>query len=304
MRRARLRSGSSTTAQATRLRQLVRAEFPWVHLERGERNLGFGGAVNLVAARTAHPWIVAANADTAIRPGALQALLDAGEASRSRCSGPAPGVARRLDPALGALVSEPAAGACLQLRNRRLLPGLGDRLCLEGYWDPERSRAVDWAHAAFLAIRREAWEAAGGFDPSQWMYGEDLDLGWRLGEAGWTTLYEPSAQVSHALGAATRHAFAEERSARHIAATYLWMRRRRGAVRARAYAALNSAGAYFRWLLLSVGVRVRPRRFEAGRRTALHHARLHRLGLTASTQRLGEVVKPGEGVDQPPFPSA
>ena len=34
-------------------------------------------------------------------------------------------------------------------------------------------------------MRREAWDAAGGFDERYFMYGEDLDLSLRLRLAGW-----------------------------------------------------------------------------------------------------------------------
>ena len=79
----------------------------------------------------------------------------------------------------------------------RLSPGLGDRLCLEGAWNPDRARAVPWAIAAFLLVRREAFDAVGGFDDAMWLHAEDLDLAWRLKQARWGTWYEPSARVRH-----------------------------------------------------------------------------------------------------------
>src|SRR3954452_1252357 len=57
--------------------QMVRDEFPWVQLEASQENLGFGPAINLVANRTTAPFVGIANADIALRPGALDALLDA-----------------------------------------------------------------------------------------------------------------------------------------------------------------------------------------------------------------------------------
>jgi N-acetylglucosaminyl-diphospho-decaprenol L-rhamnosyltransferase len=49
-------------------------------------------------------------------------------------------------------------------------------------------------------IRREAWTAIGGFDPSYFMYMEDVDLCWRLREHGWRVGYEPAAGVIHIQG--------------------------------------------------------------------------------------------------------
>jgi GT2 family glycosyltransferase len=121
--------------------------------------------------------------------------------------------------------------------------GVGERLCLEGFWDPERAREVPWAIGACLLLRRTAFEQAGRFDERQWMYAEDLDLGWRLHQQGWITRYEPSARVFHESGAATGAAFAGAEAERFLAATYAMLCRRRGAARMWATAAVNVLGA-------------------------------------------------------------
>jgi len=46
-------------------------------------------------------------------------------------------------------------------------------------------------------VRREAFEAVGGFDESFFMYFEDIDLCERLAVAGWDVVYAPSAVVEH-----------------------------------------------------------------------------------------------------------
>ncbi len=87
---------------------------------------------------------------------------------------------------------------------------------------------MPWAHGAFMLFRRSAFDAVGGFDERQWMYAEDIDIAWRLAEAGLGIGYEPAARVRHAGSAAAVQAFGDERSARHIRAVYAWMARRRG----------------------------------------------------------------------------
>ena len=223
---------------------MVRDEFPWVRLEALDANVGFGPAVNLVAARTSAPWIAPANADIALRPGALGALLRAGARF------PRAGVlAPRLELPSGATQHSVYAFPTVPftaLFNLGLHRRLGDRLCLEGHWDPSRERDVDWAIGAFLLVRRAAWDAAGGFDDQQWMYAEDLDLGWRVARAGYTTRYVPAARVLHHASAATTQAWGDERTLRWLRSTYAWMLRRRGPLRTRATALLNVAGAYAR----------------------------------------------------------
>ena len=131
-------------------------------------------------------------------------------------------------------------------------------------------------------VRRSAWEEVGGFDPRQWMYAEDLDLGWRLARAGWARRYEPGAVVRHAESAATEQAFGDRRIARWMDATYGWMVRRRGLLVTRAVAAVNCAGAAARLVLLTPLARLRPSRFDRARRSARFWLRAHRTGLRRS----------------------
>ena len=227
-------------------RELVREHFDWVELHEPGENLGYGPAVNLVAERTDSPWIAAANADIALERGALATLLETGNALDAGAVAPRlilPDGSTQHSvyffPSLPFLVA-------FNLGLYRLVPGLGDRLMLEGHWNPERRRAVPWALGALLLLRRPAFDRVGGFDPRQWMYAEDVDLGWRLHEAGWRMVYEPAARVRHAGGASARQAFGEEPYERWMEATYDWIERRRGRGPRWATAALNVVGALVR----------------------------------------------------------
>jgi hypothetical protein len=62
---------------------------------------------------------------------------------------------------------------------------------------PDHPHEVAFASGAALVIRREAWEAVGGFEDSYFLYGEDLDLGLRLWLAGYRVGIEPRARVTH-----------------------------------------------------------------------------------------------------------
>ena len=161
----------------------ARTEAPWARvLEPGE-NLGYGPAVNLVARQTGSEWIAAANADIALEPGALQALVAA--ASEPGVGAAAPRLVLPDGSTQHSVHHFPTLPFTLafNLGLRRVGGRLGDRLALEGQWNPERAREVDWALGAFLLVKREAFDAVGGFDEDQWMYAEDLDLAWRLRDA-------------------------------------------------------------------------------------------------------------------------
>lgn len=67
---------------------------------------------------------------------------------------------------------------------------------------PKTCRTVAWATTCNLAVRRTAFEAVGGFDehPLTVVGGEDVDLGIRLTEAGYTIVCDPEAVVLHDKG--------------------------------------------------------------------------------------------------------
>jgi GT2 family glycosyltransferase len=260
---------------------LVRDAYPWVRLVASPVNLGYGPAVNVVARRTLAPWIAAANADVALAPGALGALL-AAAAGAPRAGVLAPRLVTPDGSTQHSVHAFPTAANALvyNLGLWRALPGLGERLCLHGEWDPGRSREVDWAHGAFLLVRRAAWEEIGGFDDGQWLYAEDLDLCWRLARAGWSTRYEPASVARHAVSAATRAAsWGAERELRAQASAYAWMERSFGLTRARSIALINVAGVLARWAPLALAARRDPAGYAERRDRHRGYLRMHATGL-------------------------
>ena len=169
-------------------------------------NLGYGRAANLGASGFSGEWLVVANPDVTWAAGALDTLLDAGlRWPHAGCLGP--GI---LTPA-GQLF--PSARAFPSL-------GRGAGHALFGWIWPSnpwtrayRAEAgtpvegtTGWLSGSCMLLRREAFEAVAGFDPSYFMYCEDMDLCRRLGEAGWSSVYVPSAVITHQGGHATSRA--------------------------------------------------------------------------------------------------
>lgn len=269
-------------------RELVQSDHPWTELIQSDENLGFGRAVNLVAERSDSTWLAAANADTELTPGALETLLRAGEEQPT-----AGAIAPRLILPDGSVqhsvhrFPSPGLAAVFGIGAYRLSPRLGDRLCIDGYWNSDRRREVDWARGAFLLLRRQSFDQVGGFDEAQWLYAEDIDLAWRLKRAGFSVNYEPDAAVRHVLHASTRQAFDDfERDQRHVLASYAWLERRRGVAVARLTASINLAGAALRLLALTPLAKLSPSRWRAPRDLARHYLALHRRGLRAGSRDL------------------
>jgi len=182
--------------------EMVR-EFPEVELIEPRRNLGYAAAVNLAIKRSDGRYFLALNPDTQMHPGALDRLLQLMDADPSiaicgcrleREDGTFDHAAKRAFPTVvGALGHFTGVG-------RR--PGANGRLAQ--YRAPTvESGPVNAVNGAFMLIRRRALDEVGLFDEGYWLYMEDLDLCYRVAEAGWLTWYDPSVVVTHLKGATT-----------------------------------------------------------------------------------------------------
>jgi N-acetylglucosaminyl-diphospho-decaprenol L-rhamnosyltransferase len=67
---------------------------------------------------------------------------------------------------------------------------------------PEAQR-VDWVMGAAVMARFEAWREVGFFDPTYFLYYEEVDLMLQTARAGWECWYVPEAKAVHHHGAAT-----------------------------------------------------------------------------------------------------
>lgn len=76
---------------------------------------------------------------------------------------------------------------------------------------------VDWVVGAFFIVRRDVWEAVGGFDESYFLYFDDVDLCARIRQAGWTVRFDPSVVVQHAWQAASRRSLMARETRHHVA---------------------------------------------------------------------------------------
>lgn len=163
--------------------------------ERNPENLGFGPNCNKAAQRAQGDILFLVNQDIYAVPGLSEgwdtALLAAFDAD------PQVGIvgARLLFPD-GRVQS---AGGLWDAACQAYHPYLGwQNINYPGVATPtERS----WVTGAALAIRREAWDRVGGFDPGYLRgYWEDADLCCQVREAGFKIWYEPRVTLIHTVG--------------------------------------------------------------------------------------------------------
>lgn len=218
----------STDGSAT----MVRSEFPWVELIEAGRNSGYAYANNLglhalgynkgKALADLPRYALLLNPDTVVPPDALQDLVafvdahpDIGVAG--------PKLVRQdgsLDKACRRGFPTPAVAFYRFSGLSRLFPH-HERFGRYNmtFLDPEAQADVDAVVGAFMLMRTEALEQAGLLDETFFMYGEDLDLCYRIKQRGWRVVYNPAVTVLHVKGAASR-----KNSRRAIVAFYEAMR--------------------------------------------------------------------------------
>jgi GT2 family glycosyltransferase len=149
-------------------------------------NVGFAAGCNRGVERASAPVVLLLNPDAVAAPDLLERLRDAAAAH----------------PSWGAWQ------ALVTLEDEDVVNTSGNLVHWLGFgWAGELDlpvaqmtggdREVGFASGAALAVRREAWQAVGGFDEHYFMYGEDLDLCLRLRLAGWRVGTAPAARVAH-----------------------------------------------------------------------------------------------------------
>jgi N-acetylglucosaminyl-diphospho-decaprenol L-rhamnosyltransferase len=129
------------------------------------------------------------NEDSELRPGASAALIAALDADpRAATAGP-----QLLDSA-----GKPVPCAW---RFPGVATALAGALFLHRWLTVESkgtaTRQVDWAQSSALLVRREAAAAVGFMDPAFFVYYDECDFAKRLAEAGWHSLFVPTAEAVH-----------------------------------------------------------------------------------------------------------
>jgi GT2 family glycosyltransferase len=171
--------------------ETVRSHFPWVRLIVNQENLGFAKANNQAIRQSQAEYVLLLNPDTVVAKdtfrdvmkfmdehpkaggaGVMMCFEDGTRAPESRRALPTPWV---------------AAQKMLGFTKRYYMSHLP--------WD--QPCQIEVISGAFCLLRHEALKAVGLLDEDFFMYGEDIDLSYRLLKGGWENWYLPCSIVHY-----------------------------------------------------------------------------------------------------------
>lgn len=131
-----------------------------------------------------------------------------------------------------------------------------------GHLDKDQNHVVDVLAGAFMMVKREVLNKAGSFDENFFMYGEDVDLSYRIQKAGYKNYYFAGTTIIHFKGESTKRG-----SLNYVRMFYsamsIFVKKHYGGTKAGIFntsvhiaiwmrAAMAAAGKFFKWIGLPI----------------------------------------------------
>src|SRR4030081_380921 len=178
----------------------VTDEFPQATVLVQPKNLGYGRAANIGLERCQGRFVLLLGSDVTVDPGAVGKMADF-LLTRPDAGAVGPRVLLPdggLDPDSRRAFPIPSTLLYRTIGLSRLFPK-SPRFGRHnmGHLPDSEVHEMDAGTGACLMLRMAALDRVGFFDPRYFMYGEDIDLCYRLKLGGWKVFYLPSAGAMH-----------------------------------------------------------------------------------------------------------
>lgn len=186
---------------------MVSSKFPTVKLIANRNNLGFSKANNQAIKRASGKYILLLNPDTLLEPETLQMTVDFMEANAD-----AGGLGVQMVDGKGNFLPEskrglptPAAAFYKIFGISSLFPHHRKFSAYHlGHLDKNEIHEIDVLSGAFMMMRKETLDKVGLLDEDFFMYGEDIDLSYRIIKGGYKNYYFPKTRIIHYKGESTK----------------------------------------------------------------------------------------------------
>jgi GT2 family glycosyltransferase len=186
---------------------MVREKFPEVKLIANKENVGFSTANNQAIKQSNGKYVLLLNPDTVVREDTFKNCLDFMETHPD-----AGGLGVKMIDGSGKFLPEskrgfpsPFVAFCKTFGLSTLFPKskIFNRYHL-GYLDKDETHEVDVLAGAFMLLRRSVLDKIGLLDEAFFMYGEDIDLSYRIVQAGYKNYYFAGTTIIHYKGESTK----------------------------------------------------------------------------------------------------
>lgn len=185
---------------------MVKKDFPWTDLVLSKKNLGYSGGNNLGLTKVKGEYILFLNSDVEIEPDALVKMMNFIK-SDGKIGAITPKVmlySGGIDPDCHRGFPSPWASLTYFLGLEKIFPK--SRIFGKyhmGYQDYNKPHEMDAGFGTFMFVRRKTLRQVGNWDEEYFFYGEDLDLFYRIKQAGWKVMFYPEVLALHHKGASS-----------------------------------------------------------------------------------------------------
>ena len=187
--------------------EMVRRDYPQVHVIENHENVGFARANNMALAKSTGDCMLLLNPDTVVERDTFARCTDF-MAEHPDCGG----LTVKMVDGKGNFLRESKRGFPSPTASFYKISGLtrlfphSKRFAAYymGHLGEDDINEIEILPGAFLMIRREVYDKIGGLDESYFMYGEDIDYSWSIKLAGWKNYYLPTTRIIHYKGESTR----------------------------------------------------------------------------------------------------
>ncbi len=187
--------------------EMVRTKYPQVRLIANEKNIGFSRANNQAITLATGRFILLLNPDTVLEDDTLPKVLSFMDTHPH-----AGGLGVKMLDGRGKFLPESKRGLPTPMVAFYKIFGLSALFPRSrvfgkyhlGYLDNDNVHQVDVLSGAFMLLRTETLDTTGYLDESFFMYGEDIDLSYRITKAGYKNYYFPETRIIHYKGESTK----------------------------------------------------------------------------------------------------
>lgn len=187
--------------------EMLYDKFPEVHVIANRENLGFSGANNQAIKQAKGEYILLLNPDTVVEEETFKKVCDFMDRHPN-----AGGLGVKMIDGKGTFLPESKRGLPTPQVAFFKMSGLSSLFPKSklfgryhlGYLDKNKVHEVDILAGAFMLLRKSVLDKIGLLDETFFMYGEDIDLSYRITQAGYKNYYFPETTIIHYKGESTK----------------------------------------------------------------------------------------------------